>query len=87
MFIIQKPLFHTVIECDVLPNPIHGGVLLEERVVGSQAVYFCGMGFTLNGNDTRTCGLDGRWSGSQPFCDPSGMNRDYLACMCLCICV
>ena len=70
-----------VIECDILPNPLHGGVLLEQRVVGSQALYFCGVGFVLNGNDTqRTCGLDGQWSGSQPNCDPSGVITEF-ACV------
>ena len=64
--------FYTAIDCGVLRNPVNGRVQLPRTVVGSQAVYSCDMGFVLIGDDTRTCGLDGQWSGSQPSCNPSG---------------
>lgn len=39
-------------------------------VQGSQLVYTCDPGYTLDGNDTRTCQEDARWGGQQPHCQP-----------------
>ncbi|CAN8000951.1 unnamed protein product, partial [Ixodes hexagonus] len=39
-------------------------------VQGSQLVYVCDPGYTLDGNDTRTCQEDARWGGQQPHCQP-----------------
>lgn len=37
-------------------------------VQGSQLIYTCDPGYTLEGNDTRTCLEDARWGGQQPHC-------------------
>ncbi|XP_077496838.1 complement receptor type 2-like isoform X2 [Amblyomma americanum] len=39
-------------------------------VQGSQLIYTCDPGYTLEGNDTRTCLEDARWGGTQPHCQP-----------------
>lgn len=39
-------------------------------VQGSQLIYTCDPGYTLEGNDTRTCLEDARWGGQQPHCQP-----------------
>ncbi|KAG0429233.1 hypothetical protein HPB47_023847 [Ixodes persulcatus] len=39
-------------------------------VQGSQLVYTCDPGYSLDGNDTRTCQEDARWGGQQPRCQP-----------------
>lgn len=36
--------------------------------VGGVARYSCPRGFTLHGNDTRTCLTKGVWSGKPPTC-------------------
>ena len=68
--------FHTVVVCPTLLNPMEGRVALTGTLVGSQAAYSCNEGLVLNGNRTRICRADGRWSGSEPTCDtPPGMAK------------
>ena len=40
-----------------------------ESTPGSIALYSCQEGYTLNGNDERTCLSDGEWSGADPTCE------------------
>lgn len=55
---------------------MEGRVALTGTLVGSQAAYSCNEGLVLNGNRTRICRADGRWSGSEPTCDtPPGMAK------------
>ena len=44
-------------------------------VVGATASYTCNPGYTLSGNDMRTCQdvSNGMWKGSDPSC-----NREYI---------
>ena len=37
--------------------------------MGATVNYTCNTGYTLNGNNTRTCQASGAWSGSDPTCD------------------
>ena len=64
---------HTVslfveVECEVLLDPLNGMVMLMGTSSGSMAMYTCVMGFMLEGDMTRTCQLDGEWSGEEPVC-------------------
>ena len=40
--------------------------------MGATATYTCNTGYTLNGNNTRTCQASGTWTGSDPTC-----NREF----------
>ena len=54
--------------CGRLQDPRNGDVDLKGITVGSKASYSCDHGFDLKGNRIRTCQLNGRWSGMNPFC-------------------
>ena len=43
-------------------------MILNGTVFGSQAVYTCGGGSTLVGDDVRLCQADEQWSGNAPNC-------------------
>ena len=53
--------------CPDLENPDNGIVDVSGNQPGDTAVYTCNDGFTLDG-ENRTCGQDGKWSGSEPTC-------------------
>lgn len=38
-------------------------------LTGAQAFYTCSDGYKLIGNDSRTCQINGSWSGADPYCD------------------
>ena len=54
--------------CPDLENPGDGTVDISGNRPGDTAEYSCNVGFTLDGEDTRTCGQDGQWSGSELTC-------------------
>jgi hypothetical protein len=56
------------IECEVLLDPDFGSVLLTGLAVWSEAQYSCKDGFSLLGDQTRTCTETGNWTGVQPLC-------------------
>ena len=59
-----------VIKCGSLDDPTNGQVELSNTTVGSSANYTCTRGYILsNGNNTRTCEVDGEWSGDPPVCE------------------
>ena len=55
-------------DCGNLDDPFNGQVTLTGTSFGSTATYECDSGFTLVGNEERTCQDDGDWSGSDPTC-------------------
>ena len=57
-----------VVNCGGLGDPFNGQVMLTGTTVGSTATYECNSGFTLVGNQERTCQEDGSWSGMDPGC-------------------
>ena len=66
---------HTAVECDPLDPLINGQIELfptrglSSNSFNSVARHICSEGFMIFGGDvTRTCGLDGRWTGTPPFC-------------------
>lgn len=54
--------------CPTLYNPANGYVKIIKH--GSKAVYKCNSGFKLRGHSKRSC-KSNRWTGKQPFCQPS----------------
>jgi hypothetical protein len=59
------------LRCPDLENPADGSVVYDGLVVGSQATYSCNDGYRLVGSSTRTCEIDGTWSGESPLCSQS----------------
>lgn len=56
-------------DCGALENPANGSVDLSEGTrPGARANYSCALGFELVGLPTRTCGGDGKWTGTAPAC-------------------
>ena len=55
--------------CSSLKDPKDGRVSFQSTVFGSVALYFCEQGFTINGEESRTCALNGEWTGKQPTCE------------------
>ena len=63
-----------VMNCTFLPDLNNGMVSYnpqgqDQTLVGATATYTCDTGYTLNGNNTRTCQASGTWSGTAPTCD------------------
>ena len=63
-----------VMNCTFLPD-LNNGMLIynpqgqDQTLVGATVTYTCNTGYTLNGNDMRTCQASGAWTGSDPTCD------------------
>ena len=58
------------VDCGPLNNPNNGQVNVSpETTIGSIATYTCDIGYTLSGSQSRTCGVDGNWTSSEPFCE------------------
>lgn len=62
--------------CPTLTDPENGTVMQNGTEPGSSACYSCDQGFKFSGcsstssncNICRTCGVDGKWSGTEPKC-------------------
>ena len=66
-----------MIECDLLPHPPNGQVIVTGTEEGGVAVYICDEGFVLEGTPIRECGSDGTWSGEEPTCEGDLDNCKY----------
>ena len=67
---IRTFLLLTVVDCGTLPNPSNGSVShTAGTTVGQTATYSCNTGYNLVGDNNRTCGATGEWSGSEPTCE------------------
>lgn len=67
-----KSIHTTVLmQCTNLNNILNGEVTIDppSRVQGATATYSCMVGFTMNGNPTRTCDSNGMWTGTEPTCE------------------
>ncbi|CAH1262671.1 CSMD3 [Branchiostoma lanceolatum] len=58
----------TKIVCRPLDPPVHGDVSHPSTGYGAKATYSCKPGFELVGAKMRTCGENGYWEGSSPYC-------------------
>ena len=62
------------VDCGSLDNPGNGVVSFTDTTYNSVATYSCNTGYTLTGDDMRTCQSSGVWSDSEPTC--TGKNND-----------
>ena len=63
-------LLSTVVDCNALSDPANGQVSTTGGTTfGQTATYSCNTGYNLVGDNTRTCGATGNWSGSAPTCE------------------
>ena len=63
-----KYALSAAVDCGSLGNPGNGVVSFTNSTYNSVATYSCNTGYTLTGDDTRTCQSSGLWSGSEPTC-------------------
>ena len=69
----------TAIECPALSDPANGGIVYVSDTsapydFGTTATYSCNSGYSLVGDEVRTCGGDGSntigvWDLSEPSCE------------------
>lgn len=58
--------------CDPLSNPANGTVMVSNSgMFPSTATYACNTGFAALTSLTRTCNMDGSWTGAEPACLPT----------------
>uniref|UniRef100_A0A147BFW2 Putative eel-fucolectin tachylectin-4 pentaxrin-1 domain protein n=1 Tax=Ixodes ricinus TaxID=34613 RepID=A0A147BFW2_IXORI len=59
------------VDCGRVPPILKGEVAYENGTtfLGSRIVHGCSAGYRLTGVRVRTCGLEGRWSGTPPKCE------------------
>lgn len=71
----------TVFMCPQLQNPGNGSVTLSmDTLEMSTATYSCNFGFVqIAGNTSRTCQVDGSWSGEAPTCQCK-LNHEVIPC-------
>jgi len=65
----------TAVDCGSLANPKNGRVELTGTTFGSTATYSCQNGFILVGSSTRTCQINGLWSGRAPVCSGKDQHK------------
>ncbi len=64
------------VQCPELPPPSGGAVRLTSRIPRSGiAIYSCNTGNNLIGSVTRSCQIDGTWSGTAPTCSATAVGQ------------
>ena len=64
----KAPTCKRIITCSDLADPAGGNVELSGNKPGDTASYTCNRGYDLVGKNTRTCQVNGKWSGEAPRC-------------------
>ena len=57
------------IDCGDPGTPTNGHHHPFSTVYTSEVLYYCSMGYTLQGSDRRSCQSNGQWSGNLPQCN------------------
>ena len=70
-FKFQLSCTFAAVICGRLADPVNGSVIVDDDDMeyGSTAYYLCDTGFYVQGNSSRTCQANGRWSDYQPSCE------------------
>ena len=62
--------FTAVVDCGQLTDPDNGLVDIPYGTTfRSTATYTCDTSYALSGSQSRSCGDDGNWTSSEPFCE------------------
>lgn len=61
--------------CPPLNDPDGGEITVNGFTTGDTAVYSCNGGFEMNGNTTRTCMSNSKWTGRPPTCQSTSGNE------------
>ena len=68
--IIYYAITIAAVDCGPLTNPDNGQVDTPYGTTfRSTATYTCDTGYALSGSQSRSCGADGNWTSSEPFCE------------------
>ena len=57
-----------LLQCPVIHAPDNGKVISQNASLGGTVTVSCNSGYAINGDDTRTCQIDRRWSGEKVTC-------------------
>lgn len=72
----------TALDCEQLPDPINGSVMLKNSSYtsnltsygyNSTAIYMCDNGYNISSEIVRYCNSSGNWSGEAPVCDGTAL--------------
>lgn len=55
-------------DCGSLNDPVNGSVVGPTSTFPSMVTYSCDEGFELEGEASRMCQANGKWTGSDPMC-------------------
>lgn len=77
----------SAVACSPLPRINQGSISYEPDTVSVEnnyaettvATYTCNSGYGRNGDDERTCGNDGEWTGGAPTCEGKHNNSPCRA--------
>ena len=61
-------------DCGKPSTPTDGSVAFNSTSYQSEAIYSCDNGYTLVGEATRKCLINGTWSNTDPVCQIKGIN-------------
>ena len=65
----MRIILYSAVNCSSLDAPDNGDVMVGMTTFESVATYSCDPSFRLIGVTTRTCQLNGSWSGEIPVCE------------------
>ena len=61
--------FLAVVSCANPGSPANGRRQGNDFSFGKRVTYVCNRGYVLEGDERRTCGKDGEWTGDLPSCE------------------
>ena len=77
---------YSAVDCGDPGTPTNGQRSLSSTTYTSVVTYTCGVGYTLQGSNSRTCQSNGQWSGSVPQCNGMSVKHQLWHFSCNTIC-
>lgn len=68
----------TAVQCPAPESPRHGKAIYTSCSYNSVVSYECKYGYTLVGDETRRCGADKKWTGTQPVCKGKNLGKRII---------
>lgn len=91
-FHVRIEMLAVIVNCPSLTAPPNGQLSGTDVAVGSTVQVTCNIGYQLSGSETRTCGANGAWSGTDALCNSRSPQRlknkkkDHTVVTCLFVC-